>query len=101
VWLAELPDIDPHPAVVISRTDDNARRRKAVVAIVTSRFPPRRTSEIALDERNGLEHPSILRANELATVRLGRLIERRGALHAEQLGALDAALRFVLDLDTV
>jgi mRNA-degrading endonuclease toxin of MazEF toxin-antitoxin module len=99
VWLAELPEQDPHPAVVISRTDDKARRRKAIVALVTSRFPPRRTSEIGLDERNGLEHPSIAQANELATIRLGRLAERLGTLDTEQRGALEAALRFVLDLD--
>jgi mRNA-degrading endonuclease toxin of MazEF toxin-antitoxin module len=99
VWLAELPDIEPHPAVVISRTDDNARRRNAIVAVITSRFPPRRMSEIALDERNGHEHPSIAQANELATIRLGRRVERRGALNAQQVAALEAAVRFVLDLD--
>jgi mRNA-degrading endonuclease toxin of MazEF toxin-antitoxin module len=99
VWLTDLPEIPPRPAVVVTRTEGNARRRNVIVAVVTSYYPPRRPSEIGLDERNGLQHASTLQTNELYTVKVSRLIEHRGALDAEQGQSLNAALRFTLDLD--
>lgn len=99
MWLADVPELAAHPAVIVSRSDENARRRKVIVAIVTGHYPPRRTSEIGLDESNGLQKPSVVQANELATIGLARLIEHQGTLDIEQLEALGIALRHSLDLN--
>src|SRR5437016_1396583 len=37
IWLADLgPDVDPHPCVLLSRDTAMIRRRRAIVAVITS-----------------------------------------------------------------
>jgi len=54
--------------------------------------------EVAVGEANGLDHASVINCDELATVRLSSLIEHVGVLDDEQLQALDAALRYALEV---
>jgi mRNA-degrading endonuclease toxin of MazEF toxin-antitoxin module len=93
-WAGQLPG-GPHPVVLISRDGSYERRRKATVAMVTSRargIPV----EVALGESNGLGHPSVANVDELHTLGLGELLDRVGRLDAAQLSALDEALHFAL-----
>ena len=88
-----------HPVVLLSPNETYARRRRVTVAIISSLDKsPRRSTEIAVDEHNGLDHASIAKADELHTIRTSELIEHLGALDAEQQLALDAALRQALSL---
>ena len=98
IWLAEVAGVaGAHPVVLLSLNETYARRRRATVAIITSQSP-RRSTEIAVDEHNGLDHASIAKADDLHTIRTSELIEHLGALDAEQQLALDAALRLALGL---
>jgi mRNA-degrading endonuclease toxin of MazEF toxin-antitoxin module len=97
VWLADLPDRGAHPVVLISRDGSYERRRRATVAIVTStqRGIP---VEVPVGTESGLDHQSIVNVDDLFTLRLSQLIERRGALQSSQIASLDAALHFALGL---
>jgi mRNA-degrading endonuclease toxin of MazEF toxin-antitoxin module len=99
VWLAEVAGVQgAHPVVLLS-PDDTYARRRAIIAIITSQ-PPRRSTDIAVDEHNGLDRASVCKTDDLHTIRLSELVEHQGALDAEQLHALNAALRRALGLDS-
>jgi mRNA-degrading endonuclease toxin of MazEF toxin-antitoxin module len=69
IWLAAVAGVSgAHPVVLLSPNETYARRRRATVAIITSQSP-RRSSEIAVDEHNGLDHASIAKADDLHTIR--------------------------------
>jgi mRNA interferase MazF len=97
IWLAELPVGGARPVVLVSREGSYERRRKATVAPITTTIR-RIPVEVAVDAANGLEHDSVVNADELQTIPLRDLVERLGAIAAEQLVALDAALHFALGL---
>jgi mRNA-degrading endonuclease toxin of MazEF toxin-antitoxin module len=98
IWLADVAGVQgPHPVVLCSPDETSATRRRVIVAVITSQSP-RRATEIAIDEHNGLEHASVCKADDLHTIRASELIEQLGALDAEQLQALSAALRRALGL---
>ncbi|MBV9580296.1 MAG: type II toxin-antitoxin system PemK/MazF family toxin [Chloroflexi bacterium] len=96
IWWADVPG-GPHPVVLVSRDGSYLLRRKATVALVTSRIRGIPV-EVVLDEHNGLLHRSVANVDELYTIRLSNLLERVGALDADQLGELDEALQFALAL---
>jgi mRNA interferase MazF len=56
-------------------------------------------SEVPLDARHGLSHPSVANCDNLLTLSKSRLSQRRGALAFEDIKLLDDALRFALQLD--
>ena len=96
-WCDLGPTVPPHPVVLLSRDSSYRARRRATVALVTStvRGLP---IEIALGQANGLQDGSVVNVDEIYTVRTDQLRERMGALDAQQLGQLGAALRFALAL---
>jgi mRNA interferase MazF len=97
LWWAELPEVGDHPVALVSRDGSYERRRRATVALVTStiRGVP---VEVAVGPANGLEHDSVINADELQTIRASRLIERIGELDADQRARLDTALHYALGL---
>ena len=97
IWLADLPDRGAHPVVLISRDGSYEHRRRATVAIVTTtrRGIP---VEVPVGTEGGLDHESVVTVDDLFTLRLSQLIERRGALRPSQVASLDAALHFALGL---
>jgi mRNA-degrading endonuclease toxin of MazEF toxin-antitoxin module len=98
IWLADVAGVQgARPVVLCSPDETSARRRRVIVAVITSQSP-RRATEIVVDEHNGLDHTSVCKADDLHTIRASELIQRLGALDAEQLLALNAALRRALGL---
>jgi mRNA-degrading endonuclease toxin of MazEF toxin-antitoxin module len=75
-----------------------ARRGSVIAALVTTRSRTLAT-EVALGSEVGLSRPSVVNADVLMTFDRALLMDRAGALNAEQLAALDEALRYALDLD--
>jgi mRNA interferase MazF len=47
---------------------------------------------------SGLDHTSYARCDQLRVISTERLSSRRGMIGPEQMGAVDRAFRFVLDL---
>jgi mRNA interferase MazF len=83
--------------VLVSRTGSYERRHGATVALVTTTRRGLRV-EVPVGEPNGLDHPSVINCDELATVGLSALGEYIGDLDDLQRIALDVALRFALDV---
>lgn len=74
-----------------------ARRQRAIVAIITSHAHGTR-AEVSVGPGNGLDHDSVIDADDLLTVDTGLLLRQIGALSTEKLPALAEALRVVLSL---
>ena len=96
IWWADLRT-GTYPVVLISRNGSYERRRRATVALVTSRAR-RIPVEVVLDERNGLDHASVANVDEIETIYLSDLLDHVGALDDAQLAQLDEALQFALGL---
>ena len=97
LWWAELPEVGAHPVALVSRDGSYERRRRATVALVTSsiRGIP---VEVPVGPANGLDHDSVINADELQTIRASHLVERIGELDLSQRARLNAALSFALGL---
>jgi mRNA interferase MazF len=98
IWLADLgPDVDPHPCVLLSRNVAMSRRRRAIVAVITSN--PRGTrAEVPVGPDDGLDHDSVIDADDLVTLDTALLLRRLGVLSASKLPVLAEALRVALAL---
>jgi hypothetical protein len=79
---------------LLSPTETCLRRRRAIVATVTSQQTPRRSTEISIDEHNGLDHASVVKADDLYTVRLSQLMEHLDAGRRKAPSARCGAARF-------
>jgi mRNA interferase MazF len=98
IWLADLgPDVDPHPCVLLSRDVAMRRRRRAIVAIITSNAHGTR-AEVPVGPDDGLADDSVIDADDLVTLDTALLLRRLGVLSASKLPALAEALRVVLAL---
>ena len=97
VWDAELPKIGRHPVVVVSRESAIPLLRSVVCVLVTSTWHGHR-AEVELDADEGLDHASAANCDNLLTMPVSRLHNRRGHLGPAKLGQLDDALRLALDL---
>lgn len=92
----------PHPAVVV-QSDRLARSSTVILAPLTS--SPRSAPEqppylVPLAGREaGLPKDGFIKCDQLATLPVSLLGPRAGRLNPAALTRLDAALRFVLDLD--
>ncbi len=86
------------PVVVVSRDDSRGARTLTTVASIT-RTARGLSSEVELDERDGLPQPCVVNCDELTTIAKARLIRRVGRLSAVKLMELDEALKFALQLD--
>ena len=98
IWLADLgPEIEPHPCILLSRDAAMARRRRAIVAIITTRAYGTR-AEVWVGPDDGLERDSVIDADDLITLDTTLLLRRVGRLSPEKLPALAEALRIALAL---
>lgn len=110
IWRGDLYGVDlgkaighepafQRPAVVVSSDilNNGPGELVAVVPIATTRYGLR--SHIELDpDSSGLGHVSYARCDQLRAVSVDRLLVRWGMVGPEELGEIDRALRFVLDL---
>ena len=74
-----------------------ARRRRAIVAIITSE-PYGTRAEVSVGPDEGLDHDSVVDADDLVTLDTRLLIRRLGSLTPAKLPALAEALRVALVL---
>jgi mRNA interferase MazF len=86
------------PVVIVSRDDPRGARTLATVASIT-RTSRGLSSEVELDERDGLPVACVANCDDLTTIAKARLIRRVGRLSQVRLMELNEALRFALQLD--
>ena len=86
------------PVLVVSRDDTRGVRALATVAAIT-RLARGLSSEVELDERDGLPVSCVANCDDLTTIAKARLIRRVGRLSEVKLTELGEALRFALQLD--
>lgn len=109
IWRGELHDVDlgqpighgaafVRPAVVISADvlNNGPGGLVALVPVSTNGYGLR--SHVELQAGGGLERVSYARCDQLRFVSAKRLIRCRGTVSPAELGAVERALRFVLDL---
>jgi mRNA interferase MazF len=97
VWDADLPQIGPHPVVIISRETAIPVLRSLVCALVTSSVHGH-LAEVELNADEGLDHASAVNCDNLLTVRKEYFGRRRGALGPARVAQLDTALGIALGL---
>jgi len=86
------------PVLIVSRNDSRGARTLTTVAAIT-RTARGLSSEVELDERDGLPIPCVANCDDLTTIAKARLIRRVGRLSGVKLIELDEALKFALQLD--
>ena len=86
------------PVLVVSRDDTRGARTLAAVVTIT-RKARGLSSEVELDEREGLPRPCVANCDDLTTITKARLIRRVGRLSEVKLLELNEALKFALQLD--
>jgi mRNA interferase MazF len=86
------------PVLVVSRGDARGVRSLVTVATIT-RKARGLSSEVELDERDGLPRPCVANCDDLTTIAKARLIRRVGRLSEVKLMELEEALKFALQLD--
>jgi mRNA-degrading endonuclease toxin of MazEF toxin-antitoxin module len=98
LWLVGLPEVGPHPGVVVSRQVSIPVRTNVTIVLVTSqvRHGP---AEVPLNSDVGLRHPSVANCDEIYTVQKAALVRKLGDLGLGQIIQIDRALRISLDLD--
>ena len=96
IWLARLDKT--RPVLVLTREEVRAVRRLVTVAPITS---TRRglTSEVAVGQRNGLDHDSVVNLDSIATIPRDLLIRPIGALLLDQERGLTRAFHQAFDLE--
>lgn len=110
IWRGEVYDIDlgqpvghepafTRPAVVVSADLLNNGPGGLVVVVPVSTPAYGLRSHVELHPGlSGLDHTSYARCDQLRVISTERLSSRRGMIGPEQMGAVDRAFRFVLDL---
>ena len=98
VWMVDFgPGIGSHPALLLSRTGSMRRRRRAIVALITSEGIGLPT-EIAIGPTHGLQRDSVVDCEDLYTLGSDLLTRRIGDLDPETQHAVDRALHIGLGL---
>ncbi len=90
VWFADIPGDKRRPVLVLSRDPMGALLHSVIGAPVTSNERGLAT-EVGVDERAGLAHPSVANFDNLFLLRRSRLIKRLGSASAEQMRSACAA----------
>jgi mRNA interferase MazF len=110
IWRGEVYDVDQgqpvghepafiRPAVVVSVDILNNGPGQLVVVVPVSYAAYGLRSHVKLEAgSSGLDHISYARCDQLRVISTGRLSFRRGMVTPGELGGVDQALRFVLDL---
>jgi mRNA interferase MazF len=110
IWRGEIYQVDLgrpvghepallRPAIVVSSdiVNNSPGELVVVVPITSTDYGLRSHVEIAMG-LSGLEHPSYARCDHIRVVSTTRIRLRRGDVAPNELGAIDRALRFILDL---
>jgi mRNA interferase MazF len=96
LWLARLGN-KTRPVLVLTRAEVRAARQLVTVAPVTSTVRGLR-SEVAVGQRNGLEHHSVANLDSIATIPRDLLVRLLGALLMDQEHDLTRAFHEAFDL---
>jgi len=96
IWLARLDKT--RPVLVLTREEVRAVRRLVTVAPITSTVRGLR-SEVAVGQRNGLDHDSVVNLDSIATVPRELLVRPLGALLEQQEYDLTRAFHDAVDLE--
>lgn len=86
------------PVLILTRAAVRPHLSRVTVAPITS-VVRGLSSEVAVDERNGLDGPSVVSCDNITTVATDRLGRQIGFLLDEQERALTLAIRLAFDLD--
>ena len=98
VWYVEFPaPVGRRPAVLVSR-NEAYRIRSAITVVPLTRTIRDIPTEIPLGPAEGVPKKSVANADNVTTVAKRRLLEHLATLSTGNLGALDRALKFALDL---
>jgi len=98
IWNLDFgPDIGRHPAVLVGRTGAMRRRRRVIVALITSDGIGLPT-EVAVSPAQGLTRDSVIDCEDLYTFGVDSLRGQLGRLDPQTLQQLDDALRLALHL---
>lgn len=98
VYDVEWPGLGRRPAVIVTREVAIPFLRDVVVALVTRTIRGLST-EVLLDEAQGLREESVINCDNLLTVPKNAFVGYRGSLGPVEFSHLDDALRLALDLD--
>jgi mRNA interferase MazF len=98
VFDADIPRLGMRPVLVVTRQVAIPVLSSVTVALITSTVRGI-ASEVQLNSEHGLPHPSAANCDNLFTLSKSRLAKRYGSLSFEDVGRLDDALRFALQLD--
>lgn len=96
IWLARLDKT--RPVLVLTREEVRAVRRFVTIAPITSTIRGLR-SEILVDQRNGLDHDSVVNVDSITTVAREALVRPIGMLLAAQERDLTRAFHEAFDLE--
>ncbi|HJC59808.1 MAG TPA: type II toxin-antitoxin system PemK/MazF family toxin [Candidatus Dietzia intestinigallinarum] len=95
IWLANLDNT--RPVLVLTREEVRAVRHLVTVAPITSTVRGLR-SEVAVGQRNGLDHDSVVNLDSIATVPRAALVRPLGGLLEDQEQDLTRAFHEAFDL---
>jgi mRNA interferase MazF len=98
VWWAELPaPVGRRPVVLLSRDAAYAIRTAVTIAPVTRTIRDIPV-EVRLGREDGLPARCVVNLDDVTTIPKSLLRKRIGSLSAVRIAAVDAAIRFALDL---
>lgn len=97
IWWLELPDLDPHPALVLTRDAAIEVRRKVTVAAVTTRVRGIPV-EVALSvQQDGVAKDCVVTLDNVETVPRSLLTARMTTLSGTRMQQVCAALAAAVD----
>ena len=88
------------PALIVQADRNNRRLRNTVVAMITgnTRLVGTEPTQLLIDKEAGVLGPSAVKCENLYTVGQSDILRTLGRLTPEQVGAVDACLRYALGL---
>jgi mRNA interferase MazF len=96
VWLAEVPSDKRRPVLILTRDSVLPRLTTVLVAPVTTRIRTIPT-EVPLGEAQGLSRPCVANLDNIMPLAKAQLVQRLGALDADQLRQTCRAARFAIN----
>lgn len=96
IWLARLDKT--RPVLLLTRDEVRGVRRLVTIAPITSTVRGL-SSEVAVDQRNGLDHASVVSLDSIATIPRDQLVRPIGVLRADQERHLTRAFHEAFDLE--
>jgi mRNA interferase MazF len=98
VWSADIVGLGRRPVLIMTRDVAVPLLRNIVVATITRRVRGVPT-EVALDERDGLDGPSVVSFDNIRTISKDVLVARMGTLSPGRLDEVCEAFRYAVGCD--